>query len=113
MLQVLIAFFSVWQFVCGLGLLFEKKNHYAGQAQRVAELTGLAWLLFAYLCYSIPAESKAGKDVALCTSIFNFFFALAAGPFRKTPINNIEKYLLVPVSFVLSSLTLIALFYQW
>lgn len=103
MREILFKVFTGWQAFCGLGLLMEKSKVYGGQALRVAQLAGLNWLLMAYMTYSIPADSEAGFHLGLVVGIYNMAFALAAGPMRLTPINKVEKFLLVPVSFILSS----------
>lgn len=90
-----------WQIACGFALIFEQSKIYPGQASRVAELCGVAWLGFAYLGWVIKPDDPASVHVQAVTLVFNLAFTLVAGPLRRTRANTREKYVLIPISTAL------------
>lgn len=95
---------SAWQVSCGLALIFEQAAKYrsssVAQAGRVAELAGLAWLLFGFLTAVATHErsdaapsSLAGACVLWCSVAFNAAFSVAAGPCRLDEANSREPTL--------------------
>lgn len=109
---------AAWQVTCGFALIFEQSKVYGAssikQAARVAELAGVAWLLFGFL--AVVASREGGGSPSSMTAscvlwscvAFNVAFSVVAGPLRLTPANPNEKWL-VPVNTALVAWTAAAL----
>mmetsp|Transcript_23903 Transcript_23903/g.36151 ORF Transcript_23903/g.36151 Transcript_23903/m.36151 type:complete len:156 (+) Transcript_23903:134-601(+) len=102
-----IYIFASWQITFGLALIFQQAKVYGAssikQAQRVAEMAGLSWVLFGIL--SVVA---AWEDTLLATSLIlagvtlNGTFSVLAGPYRLTPASEKETFI-VPCNTVIVS----------
>mmetsp|Transcript_38166 Transcript_38166/g.75690 ORF Transcript_38166/g.75690 Transcript_38166/m.75690 type:complete len:125 (-) Transcript_38166:72-446(-) len=96
--------FAIWQIMSGLALVFGKAKVYAKcdnpQAQRVAELAGIGWLVLGYLTYEagkIVKKDLLARKIVWGAVVFNAAFSLLAGPLRLTKANKREQWL-VPIN---------------
>ena len=108
MRTTVLVVFAAWQLILGWRILsfsswYGKSN--LPQAQRVAELLGVSWVLFGLLTGTAAwssDETLLTKAVLWAAILSSSCFSLAAGPFRLTPANPREK-IIVPVNTLIAA----------
>merc|ERR1712224_242060 len=112
---------SGWQICNGMALAGVKALEYQGQARRMVQLLGVAWVGFGWLSksanahiaqgdlhYENPHQHAFAKQVVWMSICFNLCYSLCAGPLRLTKTSQSER-MLVPTGVVLALLATFAL----